>query len=273
MAAQEPKDVPEFENIALTWPRPAVAQLALRRAPVNALSLELWGELERALCYMERLFPAHTRALVLCSGLRRAVFTAGNDLRELHAPSTTRRRFLAFWATSARAITRLYTLPLATVAAVHGACPAGGCVLALCCDTRVVTGATTVGLNEAALGIPVPRYWAALFLTRANAHADAERYLLDGVMLPATRARDMGLVDEVVDDATARALDVAEKAAQDRVVALGRAKTKSNMRAVFAREWVRDAPREAREAWADLSKKETVAALGAVLKRLSRPKL
>ena len=41
----------------------------------------------------------------------------------------------------------------------RGACPAGGCILALCCDERVMTDDSTscIGLNEVALGIAVPR--------------------------------------------------------------------------------------------------------------------
>lgn len=49
---------------------------------------------------------------------------------------------------------------LATLAAIRGACPAGGCAISLCCDARIMTaGNGTIGLNEVALGIPVPKYW------------------------------------------------------------------------------------------------------------------
>lgn len=36
-------------------------------------------------------------------------------------------------------LARLYRSPLVTVAAIKGACPAGGCCLSLCCDLRVMT--------------------------------------------------------------------------------------------------------------------------------------
>jgi enoyl-CoA hydratase/carnithine racemase len=35
----------------------------------------------------------------------------------------------------------------------------GGCALALCCDYRIQSEKGTLGLNEVALGIPVPKYW------------------------------------------------------------------------------------------------------------------
>jgi hypothetical protein len=41
------------------------------------------------------------------------------------------------------------------VAAIRGACPAGGCCLSLCCDFRIMTEFGHIGLNEVALGIAV----------------------------------------------------------------------------------------------------------------------
>lgn len=32
--------------------------------------------------------------------------------------------------------------------------------MALCCDVRIMTEAGHIGLNEVALGIPVPDFWA-----------------------------------------------------------------------------------------------------------------
>ena len=48
------------------------------------------------------------------------------------------------------------------MAAIRGACPAGGCCLALTCDYRIQTQQGTIGLNETALGVPVPPFWAML---------------------------------------------------------------------------------------------------------------
>lgn len=51
-----------------------------------------------------------------------------------------------------------------TIAAVRGYCPAGGCILSLCCDARVVTEDCRMGLNEVALGIPVPKFWVKIMV-------------------------------------------------------------------------------------------------------------
>ena len=48
-------------------------------------------------------------------------------------------RYRDFWVTSNVFLARLYCSPLVTVAAIKGACPAGGCCLSLCCDMRIMT--------------------------------------------------------------------------------------------------------------------------------------
>ena len=52
-------------------------------------------------------------------------------------PNPNARR--EFWITSNKFLQRLYVSPLVTVAAIRGACPAGGCCLSLCCDHRVMS--------------------------------------------------------------------------------------------------------------------------------------
>ena len=71
-------------------------------------------------------------------------------LKEAECPYSAMQGFLQ----------RLYKTPLITISAIRGACPAGGCILSLLCDSRIMTEAGTIGLNEVALGIPVPYYWA-----------------------------------------------------------------------------------------------------------------
>ncbi len=48
-------------------------------------------------------------------------------------------RYTDFWVTSNVFLARLYRSPLVTLAAIKGACPAGGCCLSLCCDMRIMT--------------------------------------------------------------------------------------------------------------------------------------
>lgn len=93
-------------------------------------------------------------------------------------------------------LARLYASPLVTIAAIRGACPAGGCCLALCCDYRIMTQKGSIGLNEVALGISVPKYWGML-MARTVGNGPAEKLLQFAKMPSSTRAKEMGLVDEI----------------------------------------------------------------------------
>lgn len=64
--------------------------------------------------------------MVICSGLRRDIFTAGNDIGELYAPNTSWERYKLFWKTSNTFLAKFLCSPLVTVAAIRGECPAGG---------------------------------------------------------------------------------------------------------------------------------------------------
>jgi Delta3-Delta2-enoyl-CoA isomerase len=90
----------------------------------------------------------------------------------------------------------LYSKPV--VAALNGHAIAGGCMLALACDRRIMaTGRAKIGLNEIAFGSSVfagstemLRFWTG--------SANASRILLSGTMFPAEEAKILGLVDELI---------------------------------------------------------------------------
>ncbi|OSX70206.1 hypothetical protein BU14_0855s0002 [Porphyra umbilicalis] len=286
-----------------------VALISLYRPPVNAMNGAVWEQLLAALAACEaaaadgrpppvtpplppgasraafstpdaKAAASPTRAIIFTSALPRPIFTAGNDISELHVPSTSRIRFDGFWVTSATFLARLYASPLHTVAAVAGACPAGGTALALACDERVAAagGGTALGLNEVALGIPVPAMWARL-LARVVGWAPAEALLRGGVMLPAAAAAKTGLVDELVEPgapAGGRGAGEAVVTAalrrarrQLRLADPGRVATKSALRGGFAAEWAVDAPADASRVWGLLTQPAVVATLGRVLAQLA----
>jgi len=75
---------------------------------------------------------------------------------------------------------RLFRLPLPVVAAVNGHAIAGGAILALCCDRRIVArGERLFGLNEVQVGLPLP---GALFeiVRAALGPAHTPEALLEG---------------------------------------------------------------------------------------------
>lgn len=245
------------------------AVLTIKREPVNSMNLDLWRELSQALERLE--VDRAVRGLIFQSGLEKDVFTAGNDLLELYAPKTSAERYRDFWITQNRFFARLYRSPLATVAAIRGACPAGGCALALSCDYRVMTDFGQIGLNEVAIGIPVPAYWAQL-MQRTIGQRAAERLLPYGIMLQAEEALNIGLVDRLTP--ASQLLEAAEGAMQGmlKVFDAGRQATKRHLREAFAKEWEDYCEGEAAYGWQLISHPKTVQAMESVLQRLSKSK-
>jgi len=167
-----------------------VHELRLNRPPVNALSPDLL----RFLADEVRRSPTQgARALVL-SG-REGMFSAGLDvpvLVELDREELGRALVAFFDAIEALAAS---TVPVA--AAITGHSPAGGAVLALCCDRRVMAnGDYTIGLSEVRIGIPVPRIVADL-ATRAVGRRVGEMLCVSGQLLSPAEALEIGFVDEV----------------------------------------------------------------------------
>ena len=257
-----------MESFVTTQSHPGgYAVVTIAREPVNSMNLDLWRQLTDALVKLED-DPA-VRGVVFTSGLKKDVFTAGNDLSELYVPATTQERHRAFWITQNSFLARLYASPLLSVAAVRGACPAGGCVLALACDLRLMTDNGSIGLNEVALGLPVPEYWAKLMM-RTIGQRQAEQLLFFGQMASPQQALAMGIVHQVV--APGELVAAADQAMLGGLKApdAGRAATKLNLRHEFAKAWTAFAPNEADESWELLSRPATQQALAGVLQRLSK---
>ena len=167
-----------------------VHELRLNRPPVNALSPDLL----RLLADEVRRSPTQgARALVL-SG-RDGMFSAGLDvpvLIELDREALGRALTSFFDSIEALAAS---SVPVA--AAITGHSPAGGAVLSLCCDRRVMAeGDYSIGLSEVRIGIPVPRIVADLAI-RAVGRRIGEALCVSGKLLNPVEALEVGFVDEL----------------------------------------------------------------------------
>jgi 3,2-trans-enoyl-CoA isomerase len=255
-----------------------VAILSLQQGPVNSMGLGLMRQALLALDVIEA--DSTVRGLVIRSGLKKHVFTAGLDIKELHAPSTSAKQFEEYWNTLTQFLTRVFTTPLATAAAIKGQCPAGGCALGLTCDYRAATEDTKIGLNEIALGIVVPPYWCELMAHVVGGH-EAERLLLRATMLNAGDALAKGMLDELVSpkNASNEAFDSATRAAINHLQGTllkmpdtGRQALKHRLRSEFGQRWRSLWREEAVVVWTDLCSESCVNKLGVVLASLSKPK-
>lgn len=171
-----------------------VRELRLARPPVNALDPGLCSAIADAVGTAAR---DGVRGLVLAGGPK--VFSAGLDVPYLVSLGGDRATLRASWDAFFDAARAIAGARMPVVAAMAGHAPAGGCVLALCCDYRVMaSGPFTIGLNETQVGLVAPDGIQHLLRRVVGAHR-AERLLVAGTLVPADAALAMGLVDELVD--------------------------------------------------------------------------
>ncbi|MBX3189437.1 MAG: enoyl-CoA hydratase/isomerase family protein [Labilithrix sp.] len=131
-------------------------------------------------------------------------FSAGLNLKEVASlDEAGLRRFLGVLE---ELVTALYEHPGPTVAWINGHAIAGGCVMALACDVRVMTAreGARIGLNEVALGLRFPPRTFEMIRKRMTGPA-LERAVLEASLYTAAEALALGLCDLVGDESDARA--------------------------------------------------------------------
>jgi enoyl-CoA hydratase/carnithine racemase len=166
-----------------------ITEIRLARPPVNALSLELLVALRETIAQA----PANGARGIVLSGAP-GLFSAGVDVPALLR--CDRAGVRAYWREFFALCGTLANSPIPLVAAVTGHSPAGGAVLALFCDYRVMAdGPYRIGLNEVQVGLIVPDC-IQFALRRVVGTYRAERLLVAGAMIDAQQALACGFVDE-----------------------------------------------------------------------------
>ncbi|PNS07695.1 Enoyl-CoA hydratase/carnithine racemase [Lysobacter silvestris] len=166
--------------------------ITLMRAPVNALNPALCDTLCKAIT---QAVADGCDGIVLAGGAK--VFSAGLDVPHLMSLGKDRTALHAAWESFFAASRALAECPIPVAAAITGHAPAGGCVLALCCDHRVMAqGPFQIGLNETQVGLAVPEGIQRMLRRVVGVHR-AEQLLLRGAMVDAETALAIGLVDEL----------------------------------------------------------------------------
>ena len=123
-------------------------------------------------------------------------FSAGLDLKAIQHSAPDHQEALV--EALNRAFLAVYSCPRLVVGAVNGHAIAGGLVLALCCDVRVVADVTLkVGLAEVRVGVAYP-VGAIEVVRQELAPAVTRRLVLGGEFLGAREAVDLGVFDRIV---------------------------------------------------------------------------
>lgn len=169
-----------------------MALIGLDRGKSNAINLKMLQELNILLKSIEN---DDSIAGIILHGKER-FFSSGLDLIELF--DYNEQEIKEFWILFLDFVKTFVGFKKPSVAAISGHSPAGGCVLALCCDYRVMNeGDFIIGLNEVPVGIIVPDSIFHLYSFWIG-QARAYRNLLEGKLLSPQQALEIGLIDELV---------------------------------------------------------------------------
>ncbi|GGH22702.1 enoyl-CoA hydratase/isomerase family protein [Mucilaginibacter phyllosphaerae] len=172
-----------------------LATITLNRGRANAINIEMITELIAAAQQMEA--DDAIEGLIITG--KEGFFSAGIDLMEVFAYNEQESSH--FWTLflQMQAVLANFKKPL--VAAITGHSPAGGCIIALTCDYRVMAqGRYIIGLNEIPVGIVVPDavfHLYSFWLGKRKAY----QYLLEGKLLNVEEALQNGLIDEIAEPA------------------------------------------------------------------------
>jgi enoyl-CoA hydratase/carnithine racemase len=197
--------------------------LTLTAPPVNALSAPLLSAILKTLSPLATVSPRASGNLenpkasdngsssgknitsLLITSANPNVFSAGLDLKALlHDPSSglSRQEFAStilrpYLSLFQSVVASLLSLNIPTATLISGSCPAGGTVLSLCTDYRVLvteSPRTLMGLTEVAVGMAPPAWVYALGQT-AIPPPHLPRLLSRGLSLTDPKEiLDMGLV-------------------------------------------------------------------------------
>ena len=146
---------------------------------------------------------AHPPARLVIAGNTR-FFSAGADLNEIAV--LTGAEAFQFAQMGQRLMTALASFPAPTIAVIQGYCMGGGLDLALACDRRIASTHALFGHRGAALGL-ITGWGGTQRLPRLVGKARALQMFLAAEKLHAPQALRAGLVDAIVEDPLAAALE------------------------------------------------------------------
>lgn len=208
------------EFVKLEFDGPIALITIDRPKALNALNQQVLAELDAAVTQV--IAHPDTRAVIITGGGEKA-FVAGADIAEM--ASATPTQALALTTRGHQVFARLEALHVPTIAAVNGFALGGGLELALACDLIFASEKAKLGLPEVTLAV-IPGFGGTQRLTRLLGRARAKELIFTGEAIDANRAKEIGLVLEVVapDALMARCKAVAHTIASRGPIAIAQAK-------------------------------------------------
>ena len=167
-------------------------EIRLARPPANALD----SKTNNAIADAINAAVAEEFGGLILSG-QPGMFSAGLDVPALLDLDETGME--VFWRSFVGLLETIARCPVPLVCAITGHSPAGGAVMSIFSDYRVAArGKFKIGLNEAAVGLPLPAIIFSALKRQVGARI-AERLAGPGMLISPDDALACGLVDELAE--------------------------------------------------------------------------
>jgi enoyl-CoA hydratase/carnithine racemase len=212
-------------KLLLDEPAEAVARLRINNpGKRNALDHDILDAIAEVLPRLDR--GIEVRCVIITGS--EGHFSAGYDIGSISEQSLERDARALVAHPFHEAIEAIAAHPWPTVAAISGDCLGGGLELAVTCDLRICAGEARLGMPPVKLGLIYGHTGLRRFLD-AIGLARTKELFLTGKNIGARRAREIGLVQEVVgeDDLEGASVDLAAQIASNAPLSL-----KGNKRAI-----------------------------------------
>jgi len=176
----------DYQNVLLQKEE-NIALLTINRPEVrNALDPRTWAEIRAAI--RECRFDKEVRVVII-TGAGGKAFASGADIKSLRERETLE----VLKGEAQDALNDIENLEKPVIAALGG-----GCELSMSCDIRIATQRSKLGQPEVNLGI-IPGAGGTQRLQRLVGIGKAKELIFTGDIISATEAKEIGLINKVVE--------------------------------------------------------------------------
>ena len=167
--------------------------LELNRPKVNAIDESL---IKALINELDKVESDNSIKGIILTG-QEGIFSGGLDIISLYEKD--KEYMKSFWGLFSNLLLKIYRYPKLIFTAISGHSPAGGTVISIMTDYRIMSkGNYVIGLNEVAVGLSMPIAIGRVFQSLLGERV-AEKMTLTGKLVNPDKALEIGLIDEVID--------------------------------------------------------------------------
>lgn len=168
------------------------AVMELNRPKANAINAQMTHDMRET--FHDLAESESVRGAILTG--QGTIFSAGLDVVELYGYDES--EIASFWESFGQLLEDMAGFPKPLVAAINGHAPAGGCVFALCADSRIMSeGKGRIGLNEVPVGVVLPGPIVEL-ARHVLGNTRAADLIYHGALMLPEEAAAFGLIHSIV---------------------------------------------------------------------------